>query len=37
MQAGCRYFVMNPIGDLADEPAQLETIAREIIPRFQKR
>ncbi len=37
MQAGCRYFVMNPIGDLTDEPAQLETIASEIIPRFQKR
>jgi len=37
MQAGCRYFVMNPIGDLTDEAAQLETIASEIIPRFQKR
>ena len=37
MQAGCRYFVMNPIGDLADEAAQLETIASEIIPRFQSR
>ena len=37
VQAGCRYFVMNPIGDLADEAAQLETIASEIIPRFQPR
>jgi probable F420-dependent oxidoreductase len=37
LQAGCRYFVMNPIGDLADEAAQLETIASEIIPRFQPR
>jgi probable F420-dependent oxidoreductase len=35
-QAGCRYFVMNPIGELADEQAQLETIASEIIPRFDK-
>jgi probable F420-dependent oxidoreductase len=37
MQAGCRYFVMNPIGDPADEAAQLETIASEIVPRFQGR
>lgn len=37
VQAGCRYFVMNPIGDPADEAAQLETIASEIIPRFQSR
>jgi len=29
--------VMNPIGDLADEPAQLEAIAREIVPRVQAR
>jgi alkanesulfonate monooxygenase SsuD/methylene tetrahydromethanopterin reductase-like flavin-dependent oxidoreductase (luciferase family) len=35
-QAGCRYFVMNAIGDLADETEQLETIASEIIPRVQK-
>ncbi|HYB69871.1 MAG TPA: LLM class flavin-dependent oxidoreductase [Candidatus Bathyarchaeia archaeon] len=35
VQAGCRYFVMNPIGDLADEPTQLEAIAREIVPRVQ--
>ena len=37
VQAGCRYFVMNPIGDLADEATQIETIASEIIPRFQSR
>jgi probable F420-dependent oxidoreductase len=36
VQAGCRYFVMNPIGDLADEAGQLETIASEIIPRFRE-
>ena len=35
-RAGCRYFVMNAIGDLADEAGQLETIASEIIPRMQK-
>ncbi len=35
-QAGCRYFVMNPIGDPADERAQLEMIAGEVIPRVQK-
>jgi probable F420-dependent oxidoreductase len=35
-QAGCRYFVMNPIGDPADERAQLEMIASEVIPRAQK-
>jgi probable F420-dependent oxidoreductase len=37
MQAGCRYFVMNAIGDPADEAAQLEMIASEIVPRFQGR
>jgi probable F420-dependent oxidoreductase len=36
IQAGCRYFVLNPIGEPADEQAQLERIASEIIPRFQK-
>lgn len=35
-EAGCRYFVMNPICDLPDERGQLETIASEIIPRFGK-
>ncbi|MEX2223871.1 MAG: LLM class flavin-dependent oxidoreductase [Candidatus Rokuibacteriota bacterium] len=35
-QAGCRYFVMNPICDVPDERAQLEAIASEIIPRFGK-
>ncbi len=36
VQAGCRYFVMNPICDPEDERAQLEAIASEIIPRAQK-
>ena len=29
---GCNYVLMNPICDSADERAQLETIAGEIIP-----
>ncbi len=37
VQAGCRYFVLNPIGDPAEEAAQLETIADEILPRFSSR
>ncbi len=37
VQAGCRYFVLNPIGDPAEEAAQLETIAGEILPRFSSR
>jgi probable F420-dependent oxidoreductase len=35
--AGCRYFVMNPICDLADTEAQLEQIAAELLPRFAGR
>jgi hypothetical protein len=31
--AGCGYFVMDAICDLADEAAQLETIARDVVPR----
>jgi probable F420-dependent oxidoreductase len=34
---GCNYVLMNPICDLADERAQLEAIASEIIPRFRGR
>ncbi len=34
--AGCRYFLMNPIADLADQREQLERIAGEIIPRLRK-
>jgi alkanesulfonate monooxygenase SsuD/methylene tetrahydromethanopterin reductase-like flavin-dependent oxidoreductase (luciferase family) len=37
VEAGCRYFVMNPVVDSADERAQLETIAAEIVPRFRSR
>jgi probable F420-dependent oxidoreductase len=34
VEAGCRYFVMDSIVDLADERTHLETIAAELIPRF---
>jgi len=34
VDAGCRYFVMNPICDNADVEAQLEQIAAEVLPRF---
>jgi probable F420-dependent oxidoreductase len=37
VDAGCRYFVMDAIADAADERAQLETIAAEIVPRFRGR
>ena len=30
--AGCGYFVMDAICDLADERGQLETIARDVVP-----
>ncbi len=33
--AGCGYFVMDAICDLADEGAQLQTIARDVIPRLR--
>jgi alkanesulfonate monooxygenase SsuD/methylene tetrahydromethanopterin reductase-like flavin-dependent oxidoreductase (luciferase family) len=36
VQAGCHYFVMNPICDPEDERAQLEAIASEVIPRAPK-
>jgi probable F420-dependent oxidoreductase len=34
---GCNYFLMNAICDPADERAQLETIAGDIVPRFRGR
>ena len=37
VEAGCRYFVMDSIVDVADEHAHLETIAAEIIPSFRSR
>jgi probable F420-dependent oxidoreductase len=33
--AGCRYVIVNAIGDPRDERAQLETIAAEVVPRFR--
>ena len=35
VQAGCRYFLMNPICDLREEREQLEVIAAEIMPRLR--
>ena len=37
VDAGCRYFVMDSIVDVAEEQAHLETIAAEIVPRFRSR
>jgi probable F420-dependent oxidoreductase len=34
--AGCSYFLMNPICEPPEEREQLEIIAAEILPRFQK-
>jgi len=35
VEAGCEYFILNPIGDPADDGPQIETIAAEILPRFR--
>jgi probable F420-dependent oxidoreductase len=35
--AGCRYFLLNPIGDPSQEREQLEVIAAEILPRLRPR
>jgi probable F420-dependent oxidoreductase len=37
IEAGCTYFVMNPICDNADTEAQFEQIADDLLPRFAKR
>lgn len=37
VEAGCRYFVMDAIGDPKDEAAQLETLATDVLPRFRGR
>jgi probable F420-dependent oxidoreductase len=37
IDAGCRYFVMNPICDNEDTEAQFEQIADDLVPRFAKR
>ena len=36
VEAGCRYFVMDSIVDVADEQAHLETIAADVIPTFRR-
>ena len=35
--AGVDYFIMDSICDLADEASHLDTIARDILPRFRGR
>jgi probable F420-dependent oxidoreductase len=37
IEAGCTYFVMNPICDNADTEPQFEQIAAEVLPRFANR
>jgi len=37
IDAGCHYFVMNPICDNEDTEAQFEQIAADIVPRFAAR
>lgn len=37
VEAGCDYFVLNPIGDPRQDRAQIETIAAEIVPHFRER
>ena len=34
--AGCRYFLLNPIGEPEEDREQLEIIAAEILPRFRR-
>ena len=36
VEAGCRYFVMNPICDNEDTEPQFERIAAEIVPHFAR-
>jgi probable F420-dependent oxidoreductase len=37
IEAGCSYFVLNPICEAADEAEQIETYAAEIFPQFRSR
>jgi probable F420-dependent oxidoreductase, Rv2161c family len=37
IEAGCSYFVLNAICDVADEAEQIETYAAEIFPKFRGR
>jgi probable F420-dependent oxidoreductase len=36
VEAGCRYFLMNPICDPPEARAQLEAIAADVIPRLRR-
>ncbi len=35
--AGCRYFLLNAICELADEQEQIEIMASEILPHFRRK
>jgi probable F420-dependent oxidoreductase len=35
IEAGCTYFVLDAICDVADEARQLETFAAELLPKFR--
>jgi alkanesulfonate monooxygenase SsuD/methylene tetrahydromethanopterin reductase-like flavin-dependent oxidoreductase (luciferase family) len=37
VEAGCRHFILNPIGDPRDDGEQIERIAADILPRLAGR
>lgn len=37
VEAGCRYFLLNPIAEVPDEGEQLEALASEILPHFRQK
>jgi probable F420-dependent oxidoreductase len=37
VEAGCRYFLLNAICDIPEEQAQLEAMASEILPHFNRK
>ena len=37
VEAGCRYFLLNPICERADEAGQLDALAADVLPRFRGR
>jgi probable F420-dependent oxidoreductase len=36
VEAGCDYFILNPIGDPGETGSQLEAIAADILPHFSR-
>ncbi len=37
VEAGCRYFLLNPISEPHDEGEQIEALASEILPHFKQK